>query len=70
MTKFYATIEKANSREAIVTLHDATGEWHGSQLVQVKSGRNDDLYEHGYTLACAAAAGKCGTVESYRWVGQ
>jgi hypothetical protein len=67
MTKFNGTIEYiSGQRAAIIELVNINGEWSGGGRIDLKSGSKADLYEEGYRQLSINAAGKGGTLETYR----
>lgn len=66
--KFSATFERVTSTRALVTLHDASGEWAGAYRVDLPRNPKASLYDAGYNCAAREAAIKGGTLERYREV--
>lgn len=56
MTAAWATIEFIRHGEAVIDVTATDGRWLGGGLIQVRSGRREDLYEEGYKHASVRAS--------------
>lgn len=61
--KFYGEFEIISSTHSIITLHDESGNWEGSERVEIKFGFS--LYEESYRIASQKAALKKGRLERF-----